>query len=191
MARWVNIHQSISHMWGFGWWFTKFIIHVLPSLRSFNELYFYHNVEINTYTRGSTSSRHFLIPRADWSAGFYIHVRIHIVASMCRRRSRYRPWQSERLLSIYLMAMLDRWRKKKTNPRRSSVPEEEKKRIGKQTAISIWCKVKHIDDFIQIRDNPSIRYPYAEFFKCVRKGAYWGCFTKKNGTGWFQKCEDR
>ena len=82
-------------------------------------------------------------------------------------------------------------KKKGCHPRRATIPEEEKKRAGKQTSISIWCKVKHIDDFIAIRDDPSIRFPYAEFFKKTRKGAYMGCFTKNDGTGWIQKCEGR
>ena len=79
----------------------------------------------------------------------------------------------------------------KGNVKRATIPEEQKKKEGKQVAISIWMKVKHTDDFIAIRDDPSIRFPYAEFFKQMRKGTYYGCFTKNDGTGWITKCEDR
>ena len=52
-------------------------------------------------------------------------------------------------------------------------------------------KVKHIDDFLAIRASGE-RYPYSVFLKGQnRKGCYYGCFTKKNGSGWIQKCEDR
>ena len=90
-----------------------------------------------------------------------------------------------------LQGMLPPGKTKGSHPRRAAIPEEEKKRAGKQTSISIRMKVLHIDDFIAIRDDPSIRFPYAEFFKKTRKGAYMGCFTKNDGTGWIKKCEDR
>ena len=90
-----------------------------------------------------------------------------------------------------LQGVLPPVKKKGSNPRRTSDPEELKKRSGKQTVISIWMKVLHIDDFIAIRDDPHTRYPYAKFFEKVRKGAYMGCFTKNDGTGWITKCEDR
>ena len=90
-----------------------------------------------------------------------------------------------------LQGVLPPVKKKGSNPRRASIPAEQKKKDGKQTSISIWMKVLHIDDFIAIRDDPSIRFPYAEFFKKTRKRTYWGCFTKKDGTGWITKCEDR
>ena len=78
-----------------------------------------------------------------------------------------------------------------SNPRRSSVADEDKKKRGKQTSISIWMKVKHIDDFLAVRES-GVRYPYSQFLKSqVRKGCYYGCFTKNDGTGWIQRCEDR
>ena len=85
----------------------------------------------------------------------------------------------------------DNQKQKPGHPRRSIVPDEDRNKGGNQNSISIWMKVKHIDDFNAVRAS-GVRYPYSVFFNGQnRKGCYIGCFPKNDGAGWIQRCEDR
>ena len=58
---------------------------------------------------------------------------------------------------------------------------------GKKVCISIWKKMHYIEIFRKFQHDPSVRYPYAAFFKEARPGCYYGCFTKNDGTGWIDR----
>ena len=62
-------------------------------------------------------------------------------------------------------------------------------RGGKKVCISIWKKMHYIGIFRKFQDDPSVRYPYAAFFKESRPGCYYGCFTKNDGTGWIDRAQ--
>ena len=58
---------------------------------------------------------------------------------------------------------------------------------GKKNSTSIWMKTMYIQIFRTLQDDPSVRYPYAAFFKEPQPGCYYGCFTKNDGTGWIDR----
>ena len=60
---------------------------------------------------------------------------------------------------------------------------------GKKVCISIWKKMHYIEIFRKFQHDPSVRYPYAAFFKEARPGCYYGCFTKNDGTGWIDRAQ--
>ena len=60
---------------------------------------------------------------------------------------------------------------------------------GKKNSISIWMKTMYIQIFRTLQDDPSVRYPYAAFFKEPQPGCYYGCFTKNDGTGWIDRAQ--
>ena len=47
----------------------------------------------------------------------------------------------------------------------------------------------YVQIFRTFQDDPSVRYPYAAFFKESRPGCYYGCFTKNDGTGWIDRAQ--
>ena len=49
--------------------------------------------------------------------------------------------------------------------------------------------MNYIKIFRKFQHDPSVRYPYAAFFKEARPGCYYGCFTKNDGTGWIDRAQ--